>query len=506
MVTEDHPGAPLLTASGVVKHFPGAKALDGVDLDVYPGEVHCLLGQNGAGKSTLIKVLAGAHKPDAGVITWQGQEVSFPNPVAALRAGIATMYQELDVVDGLTVAENIFLGNEVSVGGFTQRTAVHARTRDVLARLGHSNISPTTEVGELSAAGKQVVSMARALSHDAKLIIMDEPSAVLDSEEVANLFRVVKDLAANGIAVIYISHRLEEIRQIGDRLTVLKDGKTVATGLRVSETPTSKVIALMTGHEGTLEFPPRRDDAFGETVLSVRDLGLDGVFSDVSFDVRAREIVGLAGLVGSGRSEILETIYGARRATSGQVLISGKPVARGDVAAGVRRGMGFCPEERKTQGLLMEESVGRNITLSIFARLAKLGFVDDAAELAVANEQVAKLGIVPADPGREARTLSGGNQQKILLGRWLAHGTKVLFLDEPTRGVDVGARAEAYQLIRELAASGVALVIVSSELEEVLGLADQVLVIADGRVVHVSGAADIDEHQILDLIVEGTPA
>ncbi len=506
MVTDDHQVAPLLTASGVVKHFPGAKALDGVDFDVYPGEVHCLLGQNGAGKSTLIKVLAGAHRPDAGVITWQGQEVSFPTPVAALRAGIATMYQELDVVDGLTVAENIFLGNEVSVGGFTQRSAAHARTREVLKRLGHSNIPPNTEVEALSAAGKQVVSMARALSHDAKLIIMDEPSAVLDSEEVANLFRVVKDLAANGIAVIYISHRLEEIRQIGDRLTVLKDGKTVASGLRVSETPTSQVIALMTGHEGTLEFPPRSEADFGETVLSVRDLALDGVFSDVSFDVRAGEIVGLAGLVGSGRSEILETVYGARRATSGQVLVSGTPIARGNVAAAVRRGLGFCPEERKTQGLLMEESVARNITLSIFDRLARLGFVDDAAEMVVAREQVAKLGIVPANPEREARTLSGGNQQKILLGRWLAHGTKVLFLDEPTRGVDVGARAEAYQLIRELAAKGVALVIVSSELEEVLGLADRVLVIADGRVVRVAEAADIDEHQILDLIVEGTPA
>ncbi len=348
--------------------------------------------------------------------------------------------------------------------------------------------------------------MARALSHDARLIIMDEPSAVLDSEEVANLFRVVKDLAANGIAVIYISHRLEEIRQIGDRLTVLKDGKTVATGLRVSETPTSAVIALMTGHEGTLEFPSRGDAGFGDTVLSVRDLGLDGVFSDVSFDVRAGEIVGLAGLVGSGRSEIIETIYGARRATSGQVLVSGKPLGRGNVASAVNQGMGFCPEERKTQGLLMEESVGRNITLSIFARLARLGFVDDAAELVVAREQVTKLGIVPANPEREARTLSGGNQQKILLGRWLAHGTKVLFLDEPTRGVDVGARAEAYQLIRELAASGVALVVVSSELDEVLGLADRVLVIAEGRVVRVAQAADIDEHQILDLIVEGTPA
>ncbi|WP_377106284.1 sugar ABC transporter ATP-binding protein [Propionicimonas sp. T2.31MG-18] len=506
MVTDDHQGAPLLTASGVVKHFPGAKALDGVDLDVYPGEVHCLLGQNGAGKSTLIKVLAGAHRPDAGVITWQGQEVSFPTPVAALRAGIATMYQELDVVDGLTVAENIFLGNEVSAGGFIQRTSAHARTREVLQRLGHANIAPGTEVESLSAAGKQVVSMARALSHDAKLIIMDEPSAVLDSEEVANLFRVVRDLVANGIAVIYISHRLEEIRQIGDRLTVLKDGKTVASGLRVSDTTTSQVVAMMTGHEGTLDFPPRTAEVSDEVVLSVRDLALDGVFRDVSFDVHAGEIVGLAGLVGSGRSEILETVYGARRATSGEVRVSGVPVGRGNVAASVAKGMGFCPEERKSQGLLLDESVTRNITLSIFARLARLGFVDDAAELGIAREQVGRLGIVPARPEREARTLSGGNQQKILLGRWLAHGTKVLFLDEPTRGVDVGARAEAYQLIRELAATGVAIVIVSSELEEVVGLADRVLVISDGRVVHAAPAAEIDEHQILDLIVEGTPA
>ena len=506
MVTGEHQDAPLLTATGVVKHFPGAKALDGVDLEVYPGEVHCLLGQNGAGKSTLIKVLSGAHRPDAGVIMWEGNAVAFPNPMAALRAGIATMYQELDVVDGLTVAENVFLGNEVSVAGFTQRSTVHARTTKVLERLGHANISPNTEVGELSAAGKQIVSMARALSQDARLIIMDEPSAVLDSEEVANLFRVVKDLSDSGIAVIYISHRLDEIRQIGDRLTVLKDGKTVANGLPVSDTPTAQIVTLMTGHEGTLEFPPRQDVPFGQVVLSVQDLALDGVFRDVSFDVRAGEIVGLAGLVGSGRSEILETVYGARRATSGHVLVEGKAVHRGNVSAAVDAGMGICPEERKTQGLLLEQSITHNITLSIFDRLAKVGFLDDAAELAVAHQQTDKLGIVPRDPQREARTLSGGNQQKILLGRWLAHGTKVLFLDEPTRGVDVGARAEAYQLIRELAGSGVAVVIVSSELAEVLGLADRVLVISDGRVLKEADASALSEHQILDLIVEGTSA
>ncbi|MDQ7991972.1 MAG: sugar ABC transporter ATP-binding protein [Propionicimonas sp.] len=505
MVSADH-AIPLLAASGVVKHFPGAKALDGVDFEVHPGEVHCLLGQNGAGKSTLIKVLSGAHTPDAGTIAWQGEEVTFPDPVSALRAGIATMYQELDVVDGLNVAENVFLGHERSRFGLSQRAWVHDHTRRILERLGHPEIQPTTEVGTLSAAGKQIVSLARALSRQAQLIIMDEPSAVLDSEEVANLFRLVRELTADGIGVVYISHRLEEIRQIGHRLTVLKDGRTVATGLPVAGTPTAEVIALMTGHEGTATFPPRPEGRFGEVVLSVRDLAFAPVFSGVSFDVHAGEIVGLAGLVGSGRSEILETIYGARRATAGEVSVAGRPLRRGDIAGAVARGVGLCPEERKSQGLLLEEPLVRNTTLSIFARLARAGFLDDAAELAVASEQVASLGIRPADPQRAARTFSGGNQQKILLGRWLAHGTRALILDEPTRGVDVGARAEAYDLIRELAASGVAILIVSSELEEVIGLADRVLVISDGRVIHTSPAAEIDEHTVLDLIMEGSPA
>jgi len=505
MVSADQ-AAPLLAASGVVKHFPGAKALDGVDFDVRPGEVHCLLGQNGAGKSTLIKVLSGAHRPDAGTITWQGEQVAFPDPVTALRAGIATMYQELDVVDGLSVAENVFLGHERSRFALSQRGSMQDQTRSILERLGHSEISPGTEVGTLSAAGKQIVSLARALSREARLIIMDEPSAVLDSEEVANLFRLVRDLTTHGIGVVYISHRLEEIRQIGHRLTVLKDGKTVATGLPVAGTPTSQVIALMTGHEGTATFPPRSGGPFGDVVLSVRDLACAPVFSDVSFDIRAGEIVGLAGLVGSGRSEILETIYGARRATAGEVLVADKPLRRGDVASAVERGIGLCPEERKSQGLLLDEPLVRNTTLSIFSRLAKAGFLNDAAELAIASKQVSDLGIRPADPQREARTFSGGNQQKILLGRWLAHGTRVLILDEPTRGVDVGARAEAYDLIRELAAAGVGILIVSSELEEVIGLSDRLLVIADGRVIHTCAAEDIDEHGVLDLIMEGTPA
>ncbi|ROP27116.1 sugar ABC transporter ATP-binding protein [Pseudokineococcus lusitanus] len=496
----------LLRMTGIVKHFPGAKALDGVDLVVRAGEVHCVLGQNGAGKSTLIKVLAGAHAPTAGEITWQGQPLTLANPVAAIKAGIATMYQELDVVDGLTVADNIYLGHEMSTAGVTKRREVERHTKELLARLGHSEIKPGTEVGSLSAAGKQIVSMARALSHDAKLIIMDEPSAVLDSEEVDNLFRTVRDLTAAGVGIVYISHRLEEIREIGDRITVIKDGRSVATDLAVADVPTPELIRLMTGR--TVEGFPQRPalPADAAELLVVDGLAADGVFEDVSFTVRAGEVVGLAGLVGAGRSEILETVYGARKATAGSVRVGDKKLRAGSVAAAVGAGVGLAPEERKSQGLLLGEPIYRNITLTSFARFAKGGLLDEKAERAAATEQIKAMELRPADPDRVIGTLSGGNQQKAMLARWLVHGCRVLLLDEPTRGVDVGARAEIYALINQLAASGAAVVVVSSEIPEVLGLADRVLVISDGRVVHTGPADQIDEHGVLDLVMEGRAA
>ncbi|MDO8108237.1 sugar ABC transporter ATP-binding protein [Isoptericola sp. b441] len=491
---------------GIVKHFPGAKALDGVDLEVVAGEVHCLLGQNGAGKSTLIKVLSGAHQPDSGSIEFEGRALSVPNPVAALRAGVATMYQELDVVDGLSVAENVFLGHEITRGGFTRRRELLGRTAELLARLGHPGISPTTEVGRLSAAEQQIVSMARALSHRARVIIMDEPSAVLDSEEVANLFRVVRELTGQGVAVVYISHRLEEIRQVGDRITVLKDGRTVAAGLPAS-TPTRDLIRLMTGRTVEHAFPRRAGvPADAEVLLRVDGLGLAGRFEGVSFSVRAGEVVGLAGLVGSGRSEILETIVGARRATAGTVEVAGRRLRPGSVSAAVAAGAGLAPEERKRQGLLLDEPLYRNITLSSFARFARAGFLDERAERGAARQQLLATDLRPADPDRTARTFSGGNQQKAMLARWLEHGCRVLLLDEPTRGVDVGARAEIYGLVRRLAERGAAVVIVSSEIDEVLGLADTVLVISEGRVVHTGPAELIDEHAVLDLVMEGSAA
>ena len=498
---------PLLEVRGITKHFAGVQALKGVDLQVLPGEVHCVMGQNGAGKSTLIKTLSGVHQPDTGEIRWEGEEISLPSPTAALDLGIATMYQELDVVDGLSVAENIFLGHERARGGVLQVKRTNAIARTLLERLGHGALSPSTEVGTLSAANKQIVSMARALSRDTKMIIMDEPSAILDSGEVTNLFRVVRELTAQGIAVVYISHRLEEIRQIGDRISVLKDGRSTASSLSVAGTPKAELIRLMTGRDVANVFPDRQPIAAdAPVVLDVDGVELLGHFDKLSFTVRAGEILGFAGLVGSKRSEILETIYGARKATSGRVSVHGKLLRPGSVTSAVNAGMGLSPEERKSQGLILDEPLFKNVTLSTFERFARAGYLDERAERKAAREQIAALELRPADPDRPARTLSGGNQQKILLARWLVHGTPVLLLDEPTRGVDVGARSEIYALIRRLAAAGTAIIVVSSEIEEVLSLADNVIVIDDGKVLAHSKASEMDEHNVLDLVMKGSAA
>jgi ribose transport system ATP-binding protein len=421
-----------------------------------------------------------------------------------MRLGIATIYQELDLVSGLSVAENIFLGREKSRFGITRPAVANRAASALLTRLGHPEIRPAAEVGSLSAASQQMVSIARALSQDARLIVMDEPSAVLDNEEVERLFAVVRDLTAHDVAVVYISHRLEEIRQIGDRITVLKDGRTVATGLVAAETETPDLIRLMTGRAIEYVFPERSAEAAADEVLVVEGLTRAGEFTDVTFSVGAGEIVGLAGLVGSGRSEILETVYGARRAQSGRVSVDGARLRNGSVRASVRAGIGLAPEERKSQGLLLDQSVARNISLSSLNRFARLGFVQSGDETAAAEELATSLEVRPTGVGRAARTLSGGNQQKVVLARWLLRGCRVLLLDEPTRGVDVGARSEIYALVRRLADDGVAVGVVSSEVGEVLGLPGRVLGVSEGRVVHEGPAAEIDEHRVLDLVMEGS--
>jgi ribose transport system ATP-binding protein len=492
----------VLELKDVVKTFPGVRALDGVQLEVRAGEVHCLLGQNGAGKSTLIKILAGVHHADEGTITWQGEPFAPATPQAAMKAGIATIYQELDLVDDLSVAENAFLGHEERRLGFVRRGAMARRTREILARLGHEHIPPRRLVRSLPAAGKQIVSMARALSHDARLIVMDEPSAVLAHDEVGNLFRIIRELTSHGIAVIYISHRLDEIRDIGDRVTVLKDGRTTAANLPARTTPTRELVNKMTGRSIEYVFPPRVEPENDDTLLVVENLTREGEFADVSLTVKAGEIVGIAGLVGSGRSELLETIFGARRADSGTVTMKGKRIST--VGGAVRAGLGMAPEERKSQALLLDEPIYRNMTLSSFSGFAHGGFTDVGDEKTAAKKVADSLEMRPRDVERPVRTLSGGNQQKVVVGRWLMGDTKLLLLDEPTRGVDVGARAELYQVIHDLAAGGVGVLLVSSEVPEVLGLSDRVLVMREGHLIHESPASDIDEATVLDLVMAGS--
>jgi ribose transport system ATP-binding protein len=525
----------VLRLSGIVKTFPGVRALDGVQLEVRAGEVHCLLGQNGAGKSTLIKVMAGVHRPDAGSMLWQGEEVTFATPQAATKAGISTIYQELDLVDDLTVAENVFLGHEQSTGGFVRRKQMRREAQVVLDRLGHGDIPVARVMGRLPAAAKQVVSMARALSHEARLIIMDEPSALLAHDEVANLFRVVRELTSRGIAVVYISHRLDEIREIGDRVTVLKDGRTSAVNLPARTTSTKDLVNRMTGRTIEYVFPDRTKPVSSDVapLLEVTGLSRHGEFDDVSFTVRPGEIVGIAGLGGSGRSELLETIYGARASDAGQVRLDGTILPSGRIGFAVRCGLGLAPEERKSQALLLDDSVYRNVTLATFSRYASRGLTHASDERAAALRMSEVLALHPRGVMRPVKTLSGGNQQKVVLGRWLldpsesadtdtdsgaddaddaassrrrhaASGTRLLLLDEPTRGVDVGARADLYRVIRGLADDGLGVLMVSSEVPEVLGLADRVLVMREGRLLHEAAAQDLDEATVLDLVMAGS--
>jgi ribose transport system ATP-binding protein len=511
---------PLLELTGIVKTFPGVRALDGVELEVRAGEVHCLLGQNGAGKSTLIKVLAGAHRPDAGSMLWRGEEVSFSGPMAATKAGISTIYQELDLVDDLTVAENIFLGHEQASMGFVRRREMRAAATAVLERLGHGEIPVGRRVGLLPAAAKQIVSMGRALSHEAQLLVMDEPSAVLAHDEVANLFRTIRDLTSRGIAVIYITHRLEEIREIGDRVTVLKDGRTSAVNLPARTTTTDELVTQMTGRRIEYVFPTRTQKSFGgQPLLEVSGLSRSGEFSDVSLSVRPGEIVGIAGLVGSGRSELLETIYGARTSESGEVRLDGVRLHPGRVTSAVRAGLGLAPEERKSQALILEDRIYRNVTLATFASYATVGITRASAERVAAQSIAQDLALQPHGVARAVKTLSGGNQQKVVLGRWLlnpsddrsdgprrkgSRRTRLLLLDEPTRGVDVGARADLYRVIRRLADEGLGVLMVSSEVPEVLGLSDRVLVMREGRVLREAPAEELDEETVLDLVMAGS--
>jgi ribose transport system ATP-binding protein len=489
--------SPLLEVRGLVKDYPGVRALDGVDFTVAAGQVHCLVGQNGAGKSTLIKCIAGLVTPTAGEILVEGAPLPPGDPAASLARGVATIYQELDLVDDLTVADNLFLGHELRRGPVLDRSRMRQDATAMLERLGHGAINTRALVGTLPPADKQLVSIARALTLRARLLVMDEPSAVLGSHEVETLFGVVRRLTADGVGVVYISHRLEEVAAIGDVITVLRDGRTVASALDPA-TGRDELITAMVGRQFAEAFPERDPDrTLGPVVLRVQGLTRRPAVHDVEMEVHEGEIFGLAGLVGAGRTELLRLIAGVDRPDSGTVTVGDHLLPRGRPDLAIRAGVGLAPEERKTQGLWPGWDLVRNVTVADLRRFRRRGLLDRKAELAEARRHLQSLQTRPDDPERMVTELSGGNQQKVVLARWLLRNCRVLLLDEPTRGVDVGAKAEIYRLIHTLAGAGLAVVVVSSELVELAGLCDRILVVADGRPTALVDGADATEADLL---------
>ncbi|AOP45999.1 sugar ABC transporter ATP-binding protein [Streptomyces lydicus] len=525
-VNDDVPGGrELLRVEGVTKSFPGVRALDGVDLSLRTGEVHVLLGENGAGKSTLIKMLSGAHRPDGGRILVDGRpgpkenedegedqgegevlrEVQIRSAQDAERLGIATIYQEFNLVPGLTVAENIFLGRQPRTAlGLVDKKTMYARAAELLARV-RLDVSPRTPVGELGIARLQMVEIAKALS-----------TAVLTSEEVETLFTIVRELRDAGVGIIFITHHLEEIGALGDRVTVLRDGRSVAEV--PASTDEDELIRLMVGRDITEQYPRRRPAAPeepGVPLLRVRGLTRNGavaggpVFADIDFEVRAGEVVGLAGLVGAGRTEVARAVFGVDRYDAGTVEIDGEQLARGDVRAAMRAGLGLVPEDRKGQGLVLDASLQDNLTLARLDRDTRGGLVDRSAQRRSAAAVAEQLKVRMSGLAQPARTLSGGNQQKLVIGKWLLADTRLLILDEPTRGIDVGAKVEIYQLINELTASGRAVLMISSDLPEVLGMSDRVLVMSQGRLAGELSADEATQDAVMELALQppgGSPA
>jgi ABC-type sugar transport system ATPase subunit len=491
--------APLLEMRGIEKSFPGVRALRGVDLELHAGEMVALLGENGAGKSTLIKVLAGAHRPDAGVIRIAGREVAIADPLHARRLGVAVIYQEFTLVPSLTAAENIFLGQEPARAGWVRRGEELRRAQELFDHVG-IRVDPTAPCRNLSIAQQQVVEVARALSLDARILVMDEPSATLTPHEVGHLFDIIRDLKRRGIGVLYISHRLDEVFTIADRVVVLRDGECVGTR-PIRETTRDDLIRMMVGRRLEEEFP-RRNSLVGAPRLVVRDLTRGTKVRGVSFAIRRGEVLGLTGLVGAGRTETARLIYGADPADTGTIELDGHLLNIRRPRDAIGAGICLLTEDRKGQGLILSQSVRENFALPNLAHFSRFGFIDRNAEQAALDGHVAALRIRLADTDQPARTLSGGNQQKVVLAKWLQRNCEVLLFDEPTRGIDVGAKVEIYHLINDLAAAGKAILLISSELPEVLGMSDRILVMHDGRLTgEVTDVAAATQEDILSLAV-----
>lgn len=471
----------MLSVHGVEKSFGAVRALVDGSIDLFAGEAHALLGENGAGKSTLVKILAGVHRPDSGEVLMDGRQVVLGDPAGARDAGIAIIYQEPNLFPDLSVAENVFMGRQpLRRGRRIDTVAMHDQVANVLERLG-VRLDPGRISRGLSIADQQIVEIAKALTLDARVIVMDEPTAALSAVEVDRLFRVVSSLRANGAAVLFISHRLEEVYVLCQRVTVMRDGCHVVTEALENITADEIVRAMIGRDLVNREAGTRR--APGEVVLAVRRLSREGVFADVTFDIRAGEIVSLAGLVGAGRSEIACTIFGIDRRDAGTVAVGGTPLKSGSPNAAIAAGVGFVPEDRRQQGLVISMSIAGNIALASLSRLRRHGLIRRRDERRFASDWATRLHLKYRRLTDAASTLSGGNQQKVVLAKWLSRAPRLLIVDEPTRGIDIGTKAEVHRLLVDLADSGVAILMISSELPEVLRLSDRVLVMREGRLV-----------------------